>query len=378
MPADYYELLGVDRNATDEQIKRAYRKKARELHPDSTGGDSGSEEQFKEVSLAYEVLRDPERRRRYDTFGPEASGSQFGQGGPMGGFGDPFFSGSLSDLFDTFFGNSGMSGTRGRSGHAGPERGQDVETAMQVSFEEAVFGCERDLTIETLVTCESCSGSGATPGTTASRCSQCGGTGELRRVRQSILGQIVTATPCNYCEGTGETIASKCSVCKGEGRVRETLHISVSVPAGVNDGTTLRLAGRGPVGRRGGSKGDLYVHLQVSASNRFSREGANLYADLHVPIPSAVLGTSMSFKTLDGEEIIDIAKGTQSGHVVKLKGKGVPNLNGRGRGDLYITVIVDIPTTLTPAEEELYRQLAKESGETVKHHSARSRLRSLL
>ncbi|EQD41182.1 chaperone protein DnaJ, partial [mine drainage metagenome] len=188
MPAEYYALLGVDRDAGEEQIKRAYRKKARELHPDSTGGDTHSEEKFKEVTLAYEVLRDPERRRRYDMFGPEGVSGQPG-GGSMSGFGDPFFSGSFSDLFDSFFGASGMSGSSARSRRGEPERGQDVETAMNISFEEAAFGTEKNLTVETLVACEDCSASGAQPGTSASRCPECGGTGELRRVRQSILGQ---------------------------------------------------------------------------------------------------------------------------------------------------------------------------------------------
>jgi molecular chaperone DnaJ len=377
MPADYYALLGVGSDASEEQIKRAYRKKARELHPDSTGGDPHSEEKFKEVTMAYEVLRDPERRRRYDMFGPEGVSGQYG-GGSMGGFGDQFFSGSFSDLFDSFFGASGMSGSSTRSRRGGPERGQDVETVLNITFEEAAFGTEKSLSVETLVSCEDCSASGAQPGTSASRCPECGGSGELRRVRQSILGQIVTAAPCNRCSGTGEVIASKCSTCRGEGRVVKKVGISISVPAGVSDGTTLRLTGRGPVGRRGGPRGDLYVHLIVSSDARFEREGADLYAELHISVPHAVLGATVPFETLDGEELVEIPRGTQSGYVIKFRGKGVRNLNGRGRGDLYIKVTVDIPDSLSPAQEELYRQLAKEEGAGVEAQPHRSRLRSLL
>ncbi|MCL4433839.1 MAG: molecular chaperone DnaJ [Actinobacteria bacterium] len=377
MPADYYALLGVGSDASEEQIKRAYRKRARELHPDSTGGDPHSEEKFKEVTMAYEVLRDPERRRRYDMFGPEGVSGQHG-GGSMGGLGDQFFSGSFSDLFDSFFGVSGMSGSSTRSRRGGPERGQDVETVLNITFEEAAFGTDKSLSVETLVACEDCSASGAQLGTSASRCPECGGSGELRRVRQSILGQIVTAAPCNRCSGTGEVIASKCSTCRGEGRVVKKVDMSVSVPAGVSDGTTLRLTGKGPVGRRGGPRGDLYVHLAVSSDARFEREGADLYAELHISVPHAVLGATVPFETLDGEELVEIPRGTQSGYVIKFRGKGVRNLNGRGRGDLYVKVAVDIPDSLSPAQEELYRQLAKEEGAGVEAQPHRSRLRSLL
>src|SRR5687768_15907858 len=241
-PADFYDLLGVPRTATEDDLKRAYRKLARELHPDANPGDKAAEERFKEITVAYETLRDPERRRRYDTFGPE------GMGGRME---DPFAGGvgGLGDLFDAFFGGSvfggGAGGRGGRGGRGGPPRGHDVELRLQLEFEEAVFGIQRDIDVTVPVACDTCAGSGARPGTTPTTCSQCNGAGEVRRVRQSLLGQMVTASPCPRCGGLGEEIASPCPDCRGEGRKHEARTLTVEVPAGVDEGTTLRLTGRG-------------------------------------------------------------------------------------------------------------------------------------
>ena len=367
MAADYYALLGVSPHATDEEIKRAYRRMARELHPDSTGGDAEAEARFKEVTRAYEVLRDPERRARYDRFGPD------GVDAPAGGMGDAFFGGGLGDIFDAFFG--GGAGQRRRSG---PVRGSDAEVVVELEFREAVFGVQREIAVETPVACSTCQGSGARPGTTAMRCPECQGTGEQRRVRQSILGQVVTAVPCPRCQGLGEAIASPCSDCRGDGRRMEQRTFTVDVPAGVDHGSTLKLSGRGPAGPRGGPAGDLYVHLAVRPDLRFTRQGDDLESVLHVSVTQAALGMSQEFETLDGAETLVIPPGTQTGHVVRLRGKGVPHVRGRGRGDLHVNVVVDTPTGLTKTQEELLRRLAAERGEEVAaaDEGLMSRLRS--
>ncbi len=369
MAADYYALLGVRPDATEDELKRAYRRTARELHPD-TNGDPEAEARFKEVSRAYEVLRDPARRARYDRFGPDA------EAGAAGGAADPFFgaSGGLGDLFDAFFGGAG-GGARRRSG---PVRGADAEVVIELAFRDAVFGMSRDVTVDVLVACDACQGSGARPGTTAVRCPECNGAGETHRVRQSILGQVVTAAPCRRCNGLGETIASPCPECRSDGRRLESRSFSVDVPAGVDHGSTLRLSGRGPAGLRGGPPGDLYVHLSVQAHERFIRAGSDLEAALNVSMAQAALGTTVIFETLDGDESLTIAPGAQSGDILRVRGRGVPHVRGRGRGDLNVHLVVDTPTELTKAQEELLRQLAAERGEKVDppNEGLRSRLRS--
>ena len=355
-PTDYYELLGVSRHASDDEIKKAYRRLARELHPD-TNPDPAATDRFKQITVAYETLRDPERRRRYDMFGPEGAAAAAG-GDPFAGFG----AGGLSDIFEAFFGNAGGGRSRGR---AGPVRGGDLELVLELAFEEAVFGIQREVELRAPATCETCGGSGARPGTTASTCSTCGGAGEVRRVRQSILGQMVTATTCPSCGGAGEEITSPCSACRGDGRVVQDKTYLVDVPAGVDDGTTLRLSGRGAAGPRGGPAGDLYVHLRVRPHDRFERVGDDLVHLLHVPVSAAALGVQLPFETLDGDEELTVPAGTQTGREVRLKGRGVPALNGRGRGDLVVRIVVDTPTGLDGVQEELLRRLAQERGEAV-------------
>ena len=351
--ADYYELLGVARDASDEEVKSAYRRKARELHPDRTGGDRGSEARFKEVTLAYEVLRDPERRARYDRFGPE------GMDVPMGGMSD-IFGGGLGDIFDAFFGGGTSAGRRG-----GPVRGSDAEVLLELELRDAVFGAVREVSVDQAVACATCGGSGARPGTTAMRCPDCQGSGELRRVRQSILGQVVTAVPCSRCQGMGEYVPSPCSECAGDGRVRQRRTFTVEIPPGVDQGSTLRLTGRGPAGLRGGPPGDLYVHLTVRPHERFTRHADDLHAILPVTMTQAALGATVELETLDGTEAISVGPGTHSGHAVRLRGRGVPHVRGRGRGDLLVEISVQTPTGLTKSQEELLRHLAAERGEDV-------------
>jgi molecular chaperone DnaJ len=368
MATDYYELLGVDRNASNDQLKKAYRRLARELHPD-TNPDPTAEERFKEVALAYETLSDPERRRRYDTFGPDAAG--------VGAGFDPFAGGGIGDIFDAFFGGGSPFGGGRGAGPTGPPRGSDLEVAVELDFVDAVFGTSQEVTLRLPVPCDTCEATGAAPGTSPAACTECGGSGQVRRVRQSILGQMVTAGPCPRCSGLGQVIASPCTTCRGEGRVTAERSYTVEVPPGVDAGTTLRLGGRGSAGPRGGPAGDLYVHLRVRPHDRFVRDGYNLVDELHIPMTQAALGATVRYETLDGEEELTIAPGTHTGRVFRLRHRGVPHVNGRGRGDLHVNVVVDTPDDLDDEQQALLRQLAAQRGEAVAppEHGLLSRLK---
>jgi molecular chaperone DnaJ len=358
--ADFYELLGVHRSATADELKRAYRRRARELHPD-TNPDPAAAELFKEVARAYEVLSDPEQRARYDRFG-DAGVS--GAGAGPGGFGDVFGGGGLGDLFDAFFGGASPFGG-GRQGPAGPPRGQDLEVVADLDFEQAVFGATLPVSVRTAVTCPTCTGTGAGQGTKPVTCSECSGLGTVRRVRQSVLGQMVSTSVCGRCGGLGEVVVTPCESCGGEGRKVEDRVYHVDVPGGVDTGSTLRLAGRGAVGPRGGAAGDLYVHLRVRPHERFRREGYDLVHELHLGLAQAALGTSLMLPTLDGEETLTIPPGTQHGRELRLRGRGVPHVEGRGRGDLRVQVVIDVPTKLSADEEQLLRHYAEVRGEEV-------------
>jgi molecular chaperone DnaJ len=359
MAKDFYELLGVARNASADDIKKAYRAKARQLHPDANPDDPAAEDQFKSVARAYETLSDPDRRAHYDRFGDEPRG---------GGGGDPFGGGGgLGDLFDAFF-NGGFS--QQQRGPAGPPRGQDLEARLDLDFTEAVFGAQKSVNVRTAVVCVTCTGSGAAAGTSAATCTECGGAGQVRRVRQSLLGQMVTASACPRCGGTGQMIASPCDSCRGEGRTLDDKSYTVDIPAGVDDGSTLRLSGRGAAGPRGGPAGDLYVHLRVKGHDRFVRDGWDLVSQLPLGVAQATLGTKVDFETLDGAEELVIPAGTQAGRVFKLRNRGVPHVNDRGRGDLLVQVVVETPTKLSKKAEELLRQYAAEVGESVAEHDS--------
>ncbi|MDH4169285.1 MAG: molecular chaperone DnaJ [Acidimicrobiia bacterium] len=353
---DYYEVLGVGRGASEGDIKKAYRRMARELHPDANPDDPSAEERFKEAAIAYEVLSDPEKRERYDRYGhagidPNSVGDVFG--------------GGLGDLFDAFFGGGSPFGGGGGGRAAAANRGEDLETTLQVDFEEAAFGGNHEVTIRTAVACDTCEATGAAPGTSSETCADCGGAGQVRRVRQSILGQMVSTTVCPRCQGMGQVIPSPCSACGGNGREVVDETYTVEVPAGVDTGSTLRLTGRGAVGPRGGAIGDLYVHVRVRPHPRFERHGDDIVHELHIGFAQAALGAVLDFGTLDGDESLVIPPGTQTGKVLRLRGRGVPQLRGRGRGDLLVQVVVDVPTDVSDDEAELLRRYAELRGEPV-------------
>ncbi len=363
MATDFYQLLGVSRSVSQDALKRAYRKRARELHPDANPNDPKSEDEFKKLSHAYEVLSDPNMRARYDQFGEAGITGNGGAGG-----GDPFGgSAGFGSIFDAFFGGESPFG--GGRQQSGPPRGPDLETQVEVDFKDAVFGCNTSLTIRSAVRCEDCSGTGAAAGTKASSCPDCGGSGQIRRTRQSILGQMVTNTPCGRCRGVGQTIASPCPTCRGDGRItRETSH-EIDLPAGIATGQTMRLSGRGGVGPRGGAPGDLYVHIVVKEHEMYHREEDDLVTNVEVSIAQASLGVQLTLETLDGDENLVIPSGVQHGHEFVLKGRGVPHLNqgnrSRGRGNLRARVVVVVPTKLSATQRELLHRLAKERDEPV-------------
>jgi molecular chaperone DnaJ len=351
---DLYAILGVDRGATDEQIKRTYRKLARELHPD-VNNDPAAERRFKEITAAYQTLSDPAKRRQYDLFGSQA------------GSGDLLPFGDMGDVFDVFFGG-GLGGRRRASRRrTRARRGDDLLVPVVLTFEEAVFGIEKELAIDTLGECETCRGTGCAPGTHPSRCTRCGGTGETQDVQRSIFGTVMTARACSVCEGTGEEIAAPCQTCRGDGRVASKATVSVAVPAGVDDGMELRVAGSGQEGRLGGGPGDLYVSLRVKPHQIFERRGQDLVAGLTVPMSQAALGAEVEIPTLEGEvERIRLEPGTPSGTVLRLRGRGVPNIGRRGRGDIFVTVQVETPAPRSKEERELLGRLADLRGEAPK------------
>lgn len=354
--ADHYETLGVQPDATDEELKRAFRKLARQYHPDANPGNPHAESKFKDISGAYEVLSDPERRSLYDRFGTDDPQALRGS--------DPF-GGGLGSIFEAFFGQNSPFGASASERRQGPPRGEDVEAYIDLDLHDVVFGARREVDVRTAVLCATCHGEGAAPSTSPLRCDKCGGSGQVSQMRQSLLGQLVTSSACDRCYGFGEMIDIPCSECDGNGRTIEKRTYNVQVPSGIDDGATLRLTGRGAVGLRGGPKGDLYVHTRVRPHPKFRRDGDDLVHELHIPFTQAALGVKLDYETLDGPERIEIKRGTETGTELKIWGKGVPHVRGRGRGDLYVRLVVDVPDDLSSEQEALVRQLAELRGEEV-------------
>jgi molecular chaperone DnaJ len=351
---DYYGALGVRQDATGEEIKRAYRKLARQLHPD-VNPDPEAQRRFAEVSTAYEVLSDPKKREMVDLGGdPMAPG---GGGGGGGGAGAPFTMG-FQDIMDAFFGGNAARGPRSRT-----RAGSDALIRLDLDLDETAFGVNQELTVDTAIVCSTCTGAGTAAGTHPQTCDMCGGRGEVQTVQRSFLGQVMTARPCANCQGFGTVVPHPCRQCGGDGRVRTRRNLTVKVPAGVEDGMRIRLAGEGEVGPGGGPPGDLYVEIHEREHDVFTRAGNDLHCRVSVPMTGAALGTTLKLATLDGDEEVEIKAGTQSGSVVSLPARGIPKLRGTGRGDLHVHLEVKTPTRLDPEQEALLRQLAKLRGE---------------
>jgi molecular chaperone DnaJ len=359
MARDFYEILSVSRDADKEEIKRAYRRLARKFHPDVNKED-GAEERFKEINRAYEVLSEPEMRARYDRFGEAGVGSAAGSGfqdmGDMGGF---------ADIFESFF--SGFSGggqpTRRRSG---PARGDDLRLDLKLDFREAVFGGEKEIRISHLETCVVCSGSGAKPGTRPRTCPTCTGSGQVRRATRTPFGSFTQVSVCPTCGGGGQVVEDKCEICSGSGQKQEAKKLKINVPAGVDNGTRLRVSSEGDAGQRGGPPGDLYVYLFVNEDQEFQRDGINILSEIQVSYLQAILGARIEVNTVDGLVEVTIAPGTQPNTILTLENRGVPRLgNPVSRGDHLITVAIEIPTKLTTEERELLEKLAKIRGDRI-------------
>ena len=360
---DYYEVLGVPKTASDVEIKKAFRKLARKYHPDVNRDNSKeAEEKFKEANEAYEILSDSERRAQYDQFGHAAfDASQGGGSGGYGGAGGAGFEG-FGDIFDMFFGGGG--GFDGRRQN-GPEKGADLRYDMDISFEEAAFGVEKEVELPRTEQCDTCKGTGAAPGTHADTCSHCQGTGQVRVTQNTPFGRMVNVQTCPHCHGEGKIIQTPCKTCKGQGKVRRYRKIKIKIPAGVDSGSRLRVAHEGETGLRGGPKGDLYVYIAVKPHSVFTREGYDVICEVKVSFAQAALGAKVQVPTLEGKVEMDVPTGTQSGTYFRLKEKGIPHLRGYGRGDQHVKVIVVTPKTLTNKQRELLLEYAKECGDSV-------------
>ncbi|MDD5039894.1 MAG: molecular chaperone DnaJ [Patescibacteria group bacterium] len=372
MAKDFYEILGVSRSASPDEIKRAYRTLAHQHHPDKAGGD---EAKFKEINGAYQVLSNPDKRKQYDQFGQAFSGGAGGPGaggfswddfaraqggaGPFGGGfsqqGAEFDMNDLGDIFGDLFGF----GRRTARGGRASRRGQDIQAEMTVEFREAAFGVDKIIDLYKQTVCPHCGGNGAEPGTKVETCPTCGGSGQVARVQRTILGSFQTAVPCPDCKGEGKRASKKCSVCRGEGRKKETEKLKVKIPAGISDGQVIRLSGKGEAGARGGAVGDLFLTIRVHKDPDFRREADDILSEANISFPQAALGAKIPVLTIDGEVILKIPAGTQSGKVFRLDSKGVPHLHSRGRGDHLVTVNVVTPEHLSHAQRELLERFTE-------------------
>ena len=359
---DYYEVLGIQKGASEEEIKKAYKKLARKYHPDMNPGDKEAEEKFKEVNEANEVLSDPEKKARYDQFGFAGVDSNYGAGaGGAGGFGGGFDFGDLGDIFGSFFGG-GFGGGRQRNPNA-PQRGESIRASVPVSFTEAAFGCEKSVTLERSEICGTCKGNGCAPGTTPEICPDCHGTGSVQVRRQTPMGVFASNGPCRKCGGTGRLIHQPCPDCRGSGAVRKRKTIKVNIPAGIDHGQTISLRGQGNAGKNGGPAGDLLITVMVQPHELFRRDGVDVFCEAPITFSQAVLGAELEIPTIDGKVKYSIPEGTQTGTVFRLKGKGIPVLNGRGRGDQYVTVTIETPRNLNKEQKEALRKFSETVGE---------------
>lgn len=354
---DFYEVLGVDKSASEDEIKKAFKKAALKYHPDRNKGDKEAEEKFKEVNEAYQVLSDAEKRQRYDQFGTaDFNGAQGFDGFDFGGFG------GFGDIFSDIFGG-GFSSSSSRKN--APRKGADLEYNLNLTFEEAVYGCKKEIRVTRKEKCETCSGTGAKPGTSSKTCTKCHGSGRVQMQRRTPLGVMSTTTVCDACNGEGKIIEEPCTTCRGTGKERKTRTITVNVPAGVDTGNVMPFRGQGEAGENGGPAGDLYVNIRVAPHKSFKRNGYDIHMETHISFAKAAFGTDIKVPTVEGDVTYKIPAGTQPGTVFRLKGKGVQRVNSTVKGDHYVKVIVDVPKTLNEKQEEALRMFMEASGEEV-------------
>ena len=353
---DYYEVLGVTKGASDDEIKKAYKKMARKYHPDLNPDNKEAEEKFKEVNEAYEVLSDPNKKARYDQYGHAGVDPNFGAGA---GFDGNFDFGDLGDIFGSFFGG-GFGGGGRRSNPNAPQRGESIRLSLTISFEEAAFGCEKEVSVDRMEQCGTCGGNGCAAGTTPEICPDCHGTGQVQVRRQTPMGVFATSSPCG---GKGKIIHQPCSDCRGSGSVRKRKTIKASIPAGIDNGQTISIRGQGHAGKNGGPAGDLLITITVRPHELFRREGTSVLCEAPITFAQAVLGAELEIPTIDGKVKYDLPEGTQSGTTFRLKGKGIPSINGRGRGDQYVTVYIETPRNLNKEQKEALKKFAEAVGD---------------
>lgn len=366
---DYYEVLGVDKNASEDEIKKAYRKLAKKYHPDLNPGDKEAEEKFKEANEAYEVLSDAEKKAKYDRFGHAGVDPNYGAGagGYGGGFNGQGFDFDLGDIFSNIFGGGFGGGFSGGGNPNAPQRGSDTQTSVTISFEEAAKGCEREVQFSRIEVCDECHGSGAAPGSSPKTCPECNGRGQVTSQQRTPFGVIQTQKACSRCGGKGTIIDNPCKKCRGAGRIRKPVKITVKIPAGIDDRQIINARGQGNKGVNGGPAGDLRVAVNVRPHPIFERDGYNVWVEMHISFAAAALGCALQVPTLDGKVQYNVPAGTQSGDVFKLKGKGIQSLNNRGRGDELVRVIVDVPRNLNEKQKQLLRELDEALGNETAH-----------
>ncbi len=359
---DYYEVLGVSKSASDDEIKKAYRTLAKKYHPDANKDDKTAEAKFKEINEAYSVLSDKEKKAKYDQYGHAGVDPNFGAGGGFSGFGGQGMDFDLSDIFGSFFGGGFSSSRSGRSANA-PERGDDIGARIFISFEEAAFGCKKEISFERVDSCDSCGGTGAKKGTKAETCQTCGGTGQVRVNQRTPFGVMQSVRTCDACHGQGKIIKDPCTACRGTGFVRKKKTLEVSIPAGIDDGQRISLSGQGSAGLHGGPRGDLIIVVSVRPHPTFERQGNNIYFEMPITFAEAALGAKVTVPTLEGSSEFQIPEGAQTGTIFSLKGKGIPNINGKGRGDLRVKVNVEVPKNLTKKQKDLLSAFANACDE---------------
>lgn len=368
---DYYDVLGVAKGASDDEIKKAHRKLAKKYHPDLNRDNPEAAEKFKELNEAYEVLSDKDKRARYDQFGFAGVDPNYGagQGGGFGGFGGGFDMGDLGDIFGSFFGG-GFGGSSSRSRRNAPQRGETIQQRIMLSFEEAAFGCEKEITINRTERCEECDGTGAEKGSSVETCSNCHGSGVVTQTQRTPLGMFQSQGACPNCRGTGKIIRKPCKKCSGTGKTRNSRTLKVKIPAGIDDGQSIQLRGQGNAGSNGGPSGDVIVTIGIRPHPIFTRDGNNVICEIPISFPQAALGDTLQVPTIDGKVEYTIPEGTQTGTVFRLRGKGIQNVNGRGaRGDQYVRVNIEVPTRLTEHQKKLLRDF--ESSTTDENQAQR-------